>query len=240
MRTPQAQYERDRTALKHYLLGKDYSMALGALGIAERWHVGFRKDKVTPELHHQIGVCFNFLNTPIRAASLTAMLEEAALSALLCHDVVEDYPVTYDELRRDLRPLAITLIKGMTKVKDETKEQFFERLLGHWLLPILKACDRDHNVMTMQGAFTLPKMKSYIAETKTLILPLLKKAGRLYPMHTRSYTALATGIKKQLRIYEGFISALEAADEKQAAEEAEYQRKLAAAAETQKNVSDQR
>lgn len=221
-RTPQAQYERDFTALKHYLIGRGYTEALRALGIAVRWHVGFRKDKVTPELHHQIWVCFNFLNAPIKG--LTPLMEERALSALLDHDVVEDYPVTFDSLRKDgLKPLTIDLIKGLTKVEDETDAQFFERLLSHWLLPILKACDRDNNVMTMQGAFAIPKMKTYIEETRKYILVLLKKASNLYPEHHRSYSALATGIKKQLHIYEGFIASAEAT-ETQRFEEAEQLR----------------
>ena len=92
MRSLQAQYERDFTALKHYLIGRDYTEALRAMGIAVRWHVGFRKDKVTPQLHHQVWVCFNFLNVPIKG--LTLMMEERAISALLCHDTVEDHPIT--------------------------------------------------------------------------------------------------------------------------------------------------
>lgn len=212
MRSPQAQYERDFTALKHYLIGREYTESLRALGIAVRWHVGFRKDKVTPQLHHQVWVCFNFLNAPIKG--LTPALEQRALSALLCHDTVEDHPITFADLRKKrLSKLTVELIKGLTKVEGETDDQFFERLLSHWLLPILKACDRDNNVMTMQGAFAIPKMKAYIEETRKYILVLLKKASNLYPEHHRSYSALATGIKKQLRIYEGFITAAEATDQ---------------------------
>lgn len=212
-RTPQAQYERDFTALKHYLIGRDYTEALRALGIAVRWHVGFRKDKVTPQLHHQVWVCFNFLNAPIKG--LTPLMEERALSALLCHDTVEDHPVTLEDLRKaGLRPLTVDFVKGLTKVPGETDDEFFQRLLAHWMLPILKACDRDNNVMTMQGAFAIPKMKAYIEETRKYILVLLKKASNLYPEHHRAYSALATGIKKQLRIYEGFIAAAEATETK--------------------------
>lgn len=211
-RTPQAQYERDFTALKHYLIGRGYHEALKALGIAVRWHVGFRKDKVTPQLHHQVWVCFNFLNTPI--PGLTRKQEERALSAILLHDVVEDHPVTYaDLIEQAISEETVELVRGMTKVNGESDDEFFERLLKHWLLAIMKACDRDNNVMTMQGAFAIPKMKSYIKETRDYILVLLKKASNLFPDYHRSYSALATGIKKQLRIYEGFIAATEAAEQ---------------------------
>lgn len=208
MRQPQAQFERDRTALKHYMIGRGFAESLTALGIAERWHVGFRKDKVTPELHHQISGCFNFHNTPIKG--LTKAHEQAAYTAFLLHDVLEDYDVTVVDLKQaGISDFSISLVQALTKVKGETDDEFFERLLCHWLVPILKGCDRDNNVLTMQGAFTVPKMKAYIDETRKYILPLLKKASRLFPEHTRSYTALASGIKKQLRIYEGFITALE-------------------------------
>lgn len=211
MRTPQAQYERDFTALKHYLIGRGYHEALKALGIAVRWHIGYRKDKVTPQLHHQVWVCFNFLNAPI--PGLTRKQEERALAAILLHDVVEDHPVTYADLIAEaISEETVELVKGMTKVKDETDKEFFERLLKHWLLAIIKACDRDNNIMTMHGAFAIPKMKAYIKETRDYILLLLKKASNLYPEYHRTYSALATGIKKQLRIYEGFIAAAEASE----------------------------
>ena len=207
-RTPREQFERDRTALKNFLVGRNYPEALAALGHAERWHTGFRKNKVTPEFHHQIGVVFNFLNTPIDG--LTRKLESAAIAALLNHDVVEDYPVKAECLRKaGLTKLAVNLVQGLTKAENETLEQFLERLLGHWLLPIMKGCDRDNNVMTMAGAFSVTKMRSYIAETRSHILPLLKLASNKFPEHHRSYSTLAHGIKKQLHIYEAFLSMME-------------------------------
>lgn len=221
MRTPKDQFERDRTALKHYLLGRDYFEALTAMGIADRFHVGFRKDKQTPELHHQIGVCFNFINAPI--PGLTRELECHALAALLLHDTIEDYDVSLDMLH-GIEDYTKRLIKALTKVKDETREQLHERLLSHWIVPILKACDRDNNVMTMQGAFSVEKMKAYIEETRTDILPVLKQACRMYPLYTKAYNSLSTGIKKMLRIYEGFIAVLQDLTER--AEKAERMEQL--------------
>lgn len=47
------QFQREKTALKYFLIGRGFHLALKALGFVERYNVGLRKDGVTPSLHHE-------------------------------------------------------------------------------------------------------------------------------------------------------------------------------------------
>ena len=123
---------------------------------------------------------------------------------MLLHDTVEDTEITCEDLTKaDISNKAIELIVGMTKTNMSTV-QYYENMLSHWMIPILKACDRDNNLMTMQGVFSPTKITAYLEETETYVLPMLKKSGYKYPQYHRSYKALASGLKKQIYIYKAF------------------------------------
>ena len=202
MNTSQIQFDKDRASLKYFLLGRNYHESLIALGIAASVHVGTRKDKVTPAFQHQVSVCFNFQNVPIDY--LSSDDEQSGYTALLLHDTVEDTEITCEDLTKaDISNKAIELIVGMTKTNMSTV-QYYENMLSHWMIPILKACDRDNNLMTMQGVFSPTKITAYLEETETYVLPMLKKSGYKYPQYHRSYKALASGLKKQIYIYKAF------------------------------------
>ena len=46
---------------------------------------------------------------------------------------------------------------------------------------LTKLLDRCHNVSSMAGTFSEEKLKSYIEETRVHVLPMLRKAKRMYP-----------------------------------------------------------
>ena len=123
---------------------------------------------------------------------------------MLLHDTVEDTDITCDDLiKAGISNNSNQLIIGMTKT-NMTTAQYYENMLSHWMIPILKACDRDNNLMTMQGVFAPAKIIAYLEETEAYVLPMLKKAGYKYPQYHRSYKALASGLKKQIYIYKAF------------------------------------
>lgn len=77
-------YEKLSIALKYYLIGKGYNLALEALRFAKLKHDGKRKDGVTPEVQHQIEIAL-YLTTlkGIRE-------EENTIIVALLHDIIED------------------------------------------------------------------------------------------------------------------------------------------------------
>src|SRR5712675_628460 len=90
------QFEKDKTFLKAYLLGRNYYVALRALGYVERLTAGkLRKDGKMPEFHHMVRLSL----TVTQLKTLTSerdrihglSLEEQAITALLLHDAMEDF-----------------------------------------------------------------------------------------------------------------------------------------------------
>lgn len=47
-------YIKSRTALRYWLLGRNYIKSVEAMDFALQFHIGLRKDKVNPEFQHQI------------------------------------------------------------------------------------------------------------------------------------------------------------------------------------------
>lgn len=188
-----AQFEKDYTALKHYLIGRDYVLALRALGAAELYHTGMRKDNKTPELHHQVRICFNIIN--LRGVSN----EELCLAGALLHDVIEDYDVPQNVLAKlcgdEMAECAWRL----------DKRNGFD-LSTCPICSIIKGADNADNVLSMTGVFNVEKMRSYIKRTQTEILPMLKRASKLFPEQQLAYSSLSSLLKKQIQLNNAYIA----------------------------------
>jgi len=185
-KTPeQEQFEKDYTALKHYLIGRDYLPALRALGMAEQVHRGFRKDGVTPEFHHQVNICFTIIN-------LRGVLDEGtALAAALLHDVIEDYDLPERDIELLVGPDILEVAKSLDK---RNKADLSRSMVGS----IVKGADNCDNTLSMIGVFDPVKMEAYIKRTENEILPMLKKASKNFPDQQLAYGGLTALLKKQV------------------------------------------
>ena len=89
------------------------------------------------------------------------------------------------------------------------KKRYYNMLIQSKEAVITKLIDRCHNVSSMAGTFSVEKLKSYIAETRTYILPLLRKAKDCYPeesdrLFTLKYhiTSVVDAIDLTMQAYE--------------------------------------
>jgi len=188
----QLQFEKDYTALKHYLIGREHLSALRALGIAEQVHKGFRKDGKTPELHHQINICFTIIN-------LRGVIDEgAALAVALLHDTIEDYDFPLDELKLAVGDSVVEAAWRMDKRNGVD-------LSTCPVCSIVKGADNCDNTLHMIDVFDLDKMRAYIKRTQSEILPMMKRASKLYPEQQLAYGGLAALLKKQLQLNQDYI-----------------------------------
>lgn len=188
----QLQFEKDYTALKHYLIGKEYLPALRALGIAEQVHKGFRKDGKTPELQHQVNICFTIIN-------LRGVIDEGtALAAALLHDTLEDYDFPEDELALAVGEVVVEMARKLDKRTGAD-------LSTCPVCSIVKGADNCDNTLNMIDVFDLDKMGSYIKRTQTEILPMLKKASKIYPEQQLAYAGLTALLKKQIQLNQDYI-----------------------------------
>jgi GTP pyrophosphokinase len=125
---------------------------------------------------------------PLRVAHLAARywMDFSSVIAAILHDVVEDTPVTLDEIQEEFGMETAQLVDGLTKAadgklsRDALKAETYRKQL---LLAVndvrvlcLKFCDRMDNLETIRALN--PKKQSLIAEeTRTVYVPLARSLG---------------------------------------------------------------
>lgn len=208
-----AKFLKLKLQLRGYLTGaaqfdKSYLCTLNALNLAEKWHTGTRKDKVTPEFQHQIEIT-QFLRTLVPQL----MYPANTLSAALLHDTGEDYSlyVSMEDILNATNSEVVNAVKLLTKknhmfVKDVN--QYFHEMSLCPISSVVKGVDRIHNLQTMVGVFSPAKQLSYIEEVETYFLPMLKKAKRNFPQQEAVYEM----IKFVLVNYVNLIKAMHSAN----------------------------
>lgn len=204
----QEQFSELSSALRKYLQSRGYSVALKAYEFARTYHVGKRKDGVTPEFQHQVEIAL-FLNTLKDAGN-----EERLIAAAMLHDVMEDYDVPREEIESRFGKDLADSVWRLTKVHRGTKKDmasYFSEIAKDPVASLVKGGDRVHNVQTMAGVFSFIKQKEYIAETEELVLPMIARAKARFPEHAAAYFAVEQRLNSQLKLYKSMHAAVESA-----------------------------
>lgn len=182
-------------ALKHYLVGAGFHRALKAYAFAKAYHVGVRKDGITPEFQHQIEIAL-FLST------LKGLIdEEGCIIVALLHDVMEDYGVAKEEIIGLVGEECWLSAWRMTKVyRGERKDDvlLFEEMASDARASICKGVDRINNYSTMVGVFGAGKQVEYLDEGERLFMPMLKRATFNFPEQFMAYMNVRTVLKIQI------------------------------------------
>src|ERR1035437_2055100 len=199
------QFQREKTALKYFLIGRNYHDALKALGFAERYHVGLRKDGRTPELHHQVQIALSV------SQQKDLINEELCLVGALLHDAQEDYQVPSEEIEVEFGKNVREVVWKLTKKFAGTirnKNDLIEAIAGDPHASIIKGLDRVNNLHSMIGVFSPDKMFDYAEEAQLVFLPLLKKAGKLFPEQQAAYHAISQQMKHAIHYTFEFVKAI--------------------------------
>lgn len=153
-----------------------------------------------------------FFIHPLRVAHLAARhwMDFSSITAAILHDVVEDSPMTLDDVEADFGHDVALLVGGLTKAADERlsrealKAETYRRQLLAAIEDVrvlcLKFWDRMDNLQTISALN--PRKQSLIAEeTRTVYVPLARHLGMgvvaseldalslsiLYPRRARRY-----------------------------------------------------
>ena len=180
-----ASYERERIALRYWLQGRDYHLALHALDVAERHHTGLRKDGVTPEVNHQINIAL-FLRT----LEPHLIFAEETIATALLHDVREDYDVADAEIRAafgDRIADAVDLLTKEFRGERRSDDALFSAMAEDPIASIVKPADRIHNQHTLAGVFSMEKISAYVDETERYLLPMIREARRRHSAQEPAY-----------------------------------------------------
>lgn len=164
-----------------------------ALDDARTHHLGQLRKSGEPYIFH-----------PLRVAHLAARhwMDFPSVIASLMHDVVEDTPVTLDDVREKYGEEVAQLVDGLTKVtsevlnREDLKKETYKKTLLVAIDDIrvlcLKFWDRIDNLLTID-ALTSQKQKLIAEETRTVYVPLARHLGMGYvatELESLSYSVL--------------------------------------------------
>ena len=204
------QFQREKTALKYFLIGRDYHVALKALGFVERYNVGLRKDGVTPSLHHEVQIALSV--SQVKDVSR----EELCIVAALLHDVQEDYQIPSADIEREFGKEVADVVWKLTKKfagTHKNKTDYINDIAMCEVASIVKGLDRVNNLHSMIGVFTVEKMTTYANEAEKVFLPMLKKAGKLFPEQQSAYHAISQQMKQAIIFTRAYVKGIQDRDE---------------------------
>ncbi len=194
-------YQKLFIAMRYWLLGmaendSRYVLPLNALEYAKNIHIGYRKDGKTPEFQHQLEIV-HYLRTLYKGL----MYAPETMAAAFLHDVPEDYDISFEELEKLFGERVTNAVQLLTKkYRGESKEieQYFDEMAHCPIASIIKGADRINNHQSMHPVFTDKKQQSYIEETETYIIPMLKKARHLHVQQEFIYENIKFVLKSQM------------------------------------------
>jgi len=167
--------------VRTYAQSADARQTTAALPYAKERHEGqFRKGKgKVPYIYHPLVMTCHALALGFHEDDLTA--------ALLLHDVCED---CRDEAGNRIKPEnlpvgekaqeAVRLVTKPDEEYDGWEKDYYSAIAQNRLAVIVKCLDRCNNISMMAVGFSRAKMREYIVETETYVLPLLEIMKKKY------------------------------------------------------------
>ncbi len=171
-------YSEIKDKIKKYQPEADFSLLDKAYALAVDMHKNQKRESGEPYIIH-----------PLAVAGILAdmQLDTEAIAAGLLHDVIEDTPVTFDDIKRDFGEDIALLVEGVTKLEKiqfhDKAEQQIESLRKMFLamakdirVILIKLADRLHNMRTLKNM--KPEKRLIKArETLEVYAPLAHRLG---------------------------------------------------------------
>lgn len=163
------------------LTKQEEDLIIAAYDFAEKAHEGQLRKSGEPYFNH-------VFSTAINLAELGA--ETKTIVAGLLHDVIEDTPITEDDIKKEFGEEILSLVNGVTKLgtvrykgierKVENLRRFFVSMAEDLRVLTIKLADRLHNIETLEHVRP-DKQKRIALETLEIYAPLADRLsmGRL-------------------------------------------------------------
>ncbi len=155
----------------------DKELILRACKFSEKAHTGQLRKSGEPYYTHLFATGINLA---------TLKMDAETIAAGLMHDILEDTPVTAEELRSEFNDKIVTLVEGVTKLGKlkysgterhvESLRKFFVAMADDIRVVVIKLCDRLHNIQTLK--YVSPEKQKRIAlETLEIHARLADRLG---------------------------------------------------------------
>jgi GTP pyrophosphokinase len=171
-------YDSLMESIKNYMKAQEIALLEKAYHYAQKAHEGQVRNSGEPYIIH-----------PLAVAQILASLELDAptLVAGLLHDVVEDTPITLEEIEKHFGPEIALVVDGVTKLNKidfrSKEEQQVENLRKMFLamakdirVIMIKLADRLHNMRTLKHQ-PEHKQREIAQETLEIFAPLANRLG---------------------------------------------------------------
>ena len=160
-----------------YYTGEERNMLLHAYDYAKAAHANQKRASGEPYFIHPCAVAEILVDLG---------LDPATIAAALLHDVIEDTPVTEEDIRREFGEEVLSLVAGVTKLdkivfksqEEEEAENFrklFIAMAKDIRVIIIKLADRLHNMRSL-NFLSKERQQRMARETLDIYTPI---AGRL-------------------------------------------------------------
>jgi GTP pyrophosphokinase len=170
-------YEDMLSCLPKIMSNGDREQMGRAMELANYSHRYQRRKSGEPYIYHPVAVA--------RICAEEIGLGPTAICAALMHDVVEDTPVTLDDLRSEFGERITLMVGGLTKLdsaynNESQQAANFKKVLGTLIVDVrivlIKMADRLHNMRTIKS---MPEHKQFkiAAETSYIYAPLAHRLG---------------------------------------------------------------
>ncbi|MGV3487873.1 MAG: RelA/SpoT family protein [Tuberibacillus sp.] len=171
-------FENVREKAARYLDSKDVEQIEKAYRYAAEAHAGQLRRSGEPYINH-----------PVEVAGILVDLDMDATTIIggLLHDVVEDTPVTIDDIKREFGEEVATLVDGVTKLRHfeytskedqqaENHRKMFVAMAQDIRCVLIKLADRLHNMRTLKY-MPADKQVQKANETLEIFAPLAYRLG---------------------------------------------------------------
>ncbi|MBV7388797.1 bifunctional GTP diphosphokinase/guanosine-3',5'-bis pyrophosphate 3'-pyrophosphohydrolase [Pasteurellaceae bacterium TAE3-ERU1] len=171
-------FESLNRIIQGYLPSDDIELVRQAYIVARDAHEGVTRSSGEPYITH-----------PVAVASIIAemKLDHEAVMAALLHDVIEDTPITQDQLTALFGESVAEIVEGVSKLdklkfrtrKEAETENFRKMILAMTKdirVVLIKLADRTHNMRTL-GALRPDKRRRIARETLEIYAPLAHRLG---------------------------------------------------------------
>ena len=197
-------------SMRYWLLGRinqepEYANTLAAMDFARQHHTGVRKDGVTPEFYHQLGI-MHYLRTMEMHLDFPA----ATLSAAALHDIHEDYNISLELIRSRFGEDVARAVFLLSKIRDGQKidaAAYFRGIAMDRIASVVKGADRINNLQSMLGVFSDKKQIEYVDEAKTYFVPMLKAARRQFYTQEPVYENIKLMMNSQMELFSAIFQA---------------------------------
>ena len=151
---------------------EDLAQVRRAYEVAEQAHTGQMRDEGTAYIVHPVRVAVSLVD------ELEIYSPKLICSALL-HDVIEDSPMTREEVAKMFDEEIAQIVWLLTKFDGVPLDEYLSAIeeASETGAPIVKLCDRLDNLRFLSHSPKLEKKRRYIRSTEYFYLPLARRTN---------------------------------------------------------------